>query len=222
LGDTEIAKRFHPYHALCTPHRKQHGVYGFYLRTIILTSSVMQLADFKKDFVQAIDHLKSEVSQLRTGRASTAMVEGITVEAYGSRQPVKAVGTIMVADPKTLTIEPWDKSLLQALEKGIRDSGIGINPVNDGKLIRLSLPDLTSERRQELVKVLNQKLEQGKISIRKVREEVREMIAMEEKDKSISEDEKFRLQEELEKMVKGYNDELEKIGEGKEKEIMTV
>ncbi|HLD61226.1 MAG TPA: ribosome recycling factor [Patescibacteria group bacterium] len=182
----------------------------------------MQLADFKKDFVQAIDHLKSEVSQLRTGRASTAMVEGITVEAYGSRQPVKAVGTIMVADPKTLTIEPWDKSLLQALEKGIRDSGIGINPVNDGKLIRLSLPDLTSERRQELVKVLNQKLEQGKISIRKVREEVREMIAMEEKDKSISEDEKFRLQEELEKMVKGYNDELEKIGEGKEKEIMTV
>ena len=182
----------------------------------------MQLADFKKDFVQAIDHLKSEVSQLRTGRASTAMVEGITVEAYGSRQPVKAVGTIMVADPKTLTIEPWDKSLLQALEKGIRDSGIGINPVNDGKLIRLSLPDLTSERRQELVKVLNQKLEQGKISIRKVREEVREMIAMEEKDKSISEDEKFRLQEELEKMVKGYNDDLEKIGEGKEKEIMTV
>lgn len=182
----------------------------------------MQLTDFKKDFSQALEHLKGEISQLRTGRASTAMVEGIMVEAYGGRQPVKAVGTIMVADSKTLTIEPWDKTLLQAVEKGIRDSGIGINPMNDGKLIRLSLPDLTSERRQELVKVLHQKLEQGRISIRKVREEAREMIAMEEKDKSISEDDKFRLQEELEKMVKGYNEEIEKIGSQKETEITTV
>lgn len=182
----------------------------------------MNIQEFKSEFKNAIEFLKNDIAQLRTGRASTAMVDSITVEAYGSRQPVKAVGTIMVADPKTITVEPWDKSLLSALEKGIRDSGLGINPVNDGKLIRLSLPELTSERRQELLKILNQKLEQARISVRKIREDVREMINEEEKAKSISEDDKFRLQEELEKMVKEFNEEIRKIGEGKEKEITTV
>ncbi len=182
----------------------------------------MNVNDFKKDFVQAVEYFKSDITQLRTGRASTAMVEDISVEAYGSRQPLKAVGTIMVSDAKTLTVEPWDKGLLAAVEKGIRDSSLGINPVNDGRLIRLSLPELTSERRQELIKVLHQKLENARIAIRKIREEAREMIAMEEKDKSISEDEKYRLQEDLEKMVKSYNEEIQKIGEGKERDITTV
>ncbi len=182
----------------------------------------MNINDFKKDFGEVITFLKNDIAQLRTGRASTVLVEDISVEAYGSRQPLKAVGTIMVSDAKTITVEPWDKGLLQAVEKGIRDSGIGINPVNDGRLIRLSLPELTSERRQELVKVLHQKLEQARISVRKIREDVRALIATEEKNKAISEDDKFRLQEELEKMVKGFNDEIQKIGEGKEKEIITV
>lgn len=182
----------------------------------------MNVNDFKKDFVQAVEYFKSDITQLRTGRASTAMVEDISVEAYGSRQPLKAVGTIMVSDAKTLTVEPWDKGLLAAVEKGIRDSSLGINPVNDGRLIRLSLPELTSERRQELIKVLHQKLENARIAIRKIREEAREMIAMEEKDKSISEDEKYRLQEDLEKLVKSYNEEIQKIGEGKERDITTV
>ncbi len=182
----------------------------------------MQLQQFKTDFTQVIEFLKTDIAQLRTGRASTALVEDIQVEAYGSHQPVKAVGTIVVADAKTVTVEPWDKGMLAALEKGIRDSGIGVNPVNDGRLIRITLPDLTSERRQELVKVLHQKLEGARISLRKVREEVREKIVAEEKNKAISEDEKFRLQEELEKMVKSYNDEIQKIGESKEVEITKV
>lgn len=182
----------------------------------------MNTNDFKPDFVKIIDFLRSDINQLRTGRASTAIVEGINVEAYGSRQPLKAVGTIMVADAKTITVEPWDKSLLAAVEKGVRDSGLGINPVNDGKLIRLVLPELTSERRQELIKVLHQKLEQARVSIRKVREEARELIIQEEKDKNIGEDDKFKVLEELEKMVKVYNDEIQKVGEGKEKEITTV
>lgn len=182
----------------------------------------MNIADFKGEFVKAVEFLKADVRQLRTGRASTAMVDAITVEAYGGRQPLKAVGTIMVADSKTLTVEPWDKSLLGAVEKGIRDSGLGINPINDGRLIRLNLPELTSERRAELIKVLRQKLEQARISVRKVREDVRELIAGEEKDKSISEDDKYRLQEDLEKMVKSYNEEIQKIGEAKEKEITSV
>lgn len=182
----------------------------------------MNLNEYKTDFVKAVDFFKQDISSLRTGRASTAIVEGVQVEAYGTRSPLKAVATISIADAKTLTIEPWDKSQLSAVEKGIRDAGLNLNPVNDGRLIRLVLPELSSERRQELVKVLHQKMEQAKISLRKVREEVREMIGMEEKEKNISEDEKFKLQEELEKMVKNYNDEIIKIGEGKEKEITSI
>ncbi len=182
----------------------------------------MNIQDHKKDFVAVIDFLKNDIAQLRTGRATAAMLDSVTVEAYGGQQSLKAVGTITVADAKSLTVEPWDKSLLQAIEKGVRDSGLGINPINDGRLIRLVLPELTSERRQELIKILHQKLEQARISTRKVREEIREAIGKEEKDKSITEDDKFRLQEELEKMVKEFNDEIKKIGEKKEAEITVV
>lgn len=182
----------------------------------------MNLNDFKFEFTKVIDFLKADIASLRTGRASAAMVEGVKAEAYGALQPLKALASIMVSDPKTLAIEPWDKSVLAAVEKGLRDAGLGVNPVNDGRLIRLTLPELTSERRQELVKVLHQKLEHARVSVRQVREEVRELIAGEFKDKTITEDEKFRLQEELDKMVKGFNDEIQKIGEGKEKEIVTV
>ncbi|MBU0546369.1 ribosome recycling factor [Patescibacteria group bacterium] len=182
----------------------------------------MNIKDYKENFDKIVEFFKEDISGLRTGRASTAMVEGVMVEAYGSRQPLKAVASISVADAKTLNIDPWDKSLTSAVEKGIRESGLGINPVNDGKLIRLSLPELTTERRQELIKVLHQKLEQAKISARKVREEVRTVIGTEEKAKSITEDDKFRLQEELDKMVKEYTDKVVEIGEQKEKEINTV
>ncbi|MSU75210.1 MAG: ribosome recycling factor [Candidatus Magasanikbacteria bacterium] len=182
----------------------------------------MQINDFKKDFESVMAFLKTDLTQLRTGRASTAMAEGIMVEAYGTRQPIKAVASLTVSDAKTLAVEPWDKGLLGAVEKGIRDSGLGINPVNDGRVIRLALPELTSERRTELVKVLHQKLEQARVSVRKIREDMRGLIAGEEKDKSISEDEKYRLQEDLEKMVKGFVEQINSIGEGKEKEIITV
>lgn len=182
----------------------------------------MHLFGHKEEFGGIIEFLKSDLATLRTGRASAAMLDMITVEAYGSRQPVKSVASISVSDAKTIVLEPWDKSLMAPVEKGVRDSGLGINPVNDGRVIRLILPELTSERRQELVKILHQKLEQARISVRKIREDVRALILAEEKAKTIGEDEKFRLQEELEKMVKDYNDEIKKIGENKEKEITTV
>lgn len=182
----------------------------------------MNLYEHKTKFTDVIEFLKTDIAALRTGRASAAMVENIFVDAYGSSQPLKAVASISISDAKTVVLEPWDKSLLSAVEKGVRDSGLGINPVNDGKIIRLSLPDLTSERRQELTKILHQKLEQARISIRQVREEIREKINQEEKDKVIAEDQKFRLQEDLEKMVKEFNEEVKKIGEQKEEEIMKV
>lgn len=182
----------------------------------------MNINDFKGDFDKGIEFFKHDIVGLRTGRASTAMVEDISIEAYGTYQTLKSLASISVSDAKTLVIEPWDKSVFGSLEKGIRDSGLGINPVNDGKVLRLSMPELTSERRRELTKILNQKTEQAKVAMRKVREEVRELIGEEEKEKSISEDDKYRLQEELDKMVKEYGEKIEQVSVEKEKEINTI
>ena len=135
---------------------------------------------------------------------------------------MKSVASISVVDAKTLTVEPWDKSVLQDIEGAIRVSQLGISPVNDGKVIRLPLPDLTQERRQELIKVLHQKLEQARISVRQVREDIKKDIDNAAKDKAIAEDEKFTLQENLEKLVKDYNEQIKNIGAEKEKEITTV
>ena len=173
-------------------------------------------------FDEVIEFLKHDITSLRTGRATPALVEDISVEAYGTHQQLKGVASIMVLDAKTLAIEPWDKSLMQAVETGIRNSSLGINPVNDGKVIRLPLPTLTSERRADLIKVLSQKLEAARIAIRQLREEVKSFIDKAEKAKDIGEDEKFRQYEELEKLVKETNDKLKKIGEDKEKEIQTI
>lgn len=176
----------------------------------------------KMQFDKAIDHLKQELTALRTGRATPAIVEDIMVEAYGTKQGLKAVASITVQDAKTLVVEPWDKSVLADVEAGIRNSDLGINPVNDGKLIRLPLPELTQDRRQELIKVLHKKLEEARIAVRKVREDVRKQVETAEKDKEISEDEKFTQFDELEKLVKEYNDKIKTIGEEKEKDITTV
>jgi ribosome recycling factor len=182
----------------------------------------MNLNTFKNDFDKVIEFLKTDITGLRTGRANTALVENILVEAYGSKQQLKAMASISVADSKTLNIEPWDKGLLAAVEKGIRDSGMGVNPVNDGRLIRVCLPELTVERRAELVKVLHQKLENARISVKKIREEIKGQILEEEKEKTISEDERYHLQEQLDEMVKKYNEDIKNIGENKEAEITNV
>ncbi len=180
------------------------------------------IEDSKQNFSKSIQHLKSEIASLRTGRATPALVEDIIVEAYGAKQPLKAVASISVEDAKTLNVDPWDKSLIQDVETALRHSDLGINPVNDGKLIRLPLPELTQDRRQELIKVLHKKLEECRISIRKIREDVRSQIDKAEKEKEISEDQKYKSQDSLDKMVKDYNEEVKKIGEEKEKEILTV
>ncbi len=182
----------------------------------------MNINEFKGDFDSVVDFLKKDITGLRTGRASVAMVEDISVESYGTYQALKSVASISIADAKTLNIEPWDKSILGAVEKGIRDSGIGVNPVNDGRLIRVILPDLTTDRRRELTKILHEKLENARVSSRKVRQEIREFIEAEEEAKSISEDEKFKAQEDLEKLVKECNDRIKDVGDKKESEINTI
>ena len=180
------------------------------------------ITQYKEQFDKSIDHLKGEISGLRTGRATPALVEDIIVEAYGVKQPLKTVASISVADAKTLTVDPWDKGLIPAVETAINNSQVGINPVNDGKLIRLPLPELTKERREELIKVLHQKLEQARISIRKIREDVRNNIEKSEKNKEIGEDEKYKMQDELDTLVKEYNEKIKEVGDQKEKEVTTI
>jgi len=182
----------------------------------------MDLTNYKNGFSQTIEFLKKDISSLRTGRASTAIVEDLAVFAYGVKQPMKAVGSINVPDAKTVTIEPWDKSLLAEIEKAVKESNLGINPVNRGNQIILAMPELTTERRQELIKVLHQKLEQARISVRKIREQARDEIISAVSNKQITEDEKYRLQEDLDKLVKEYNEKIKEIGDKKEKEINLV
>lgn len=182
----------------------------------------MMSDQYKEDFQKAIEHLKRDVSTLRTGRATTALVEDIPIEAYGTKQPLKAVASIMIQDAKTIVVQPWDKSIFQAVEAGIRQSPIRVNPVNDGKVIRVPLPDLTEDRRVELIKVLHQKLEAARIAVRQLREDVKELIEAAEKNKEIGEDDKYREMEALEKLTKDINEDIKKLGEEKEKEIMTI
>jgi len=183
----------------------------------------MNLVSVNKElFDSAVEHYKKDISSLRTGRATPAIVEDVMVEAYGMRQPLKAVASISVLDAKTLSVEPWDKSIVGAVDTALRNSSLGFNPVNDGRVIRIPLQSLSTERRAELVKVLHQKTEAAKIAVRKVREEVKAAIDKAEKNKEMSEDEKFNQLDELEKKVKEYNERIKVISEEKEKEINTI
>jgi ribosome recycling factor len=178
--------------------------------------------EHQQEFDKAIAHFKSDISSLRTGRATPALVEDLPVEAYDSKMELKGVASISAPDPKSLIIEPWDKGLLKNIEKAIQDSDVGVSPVVDGTVIRLNMPPMTEENRRDMVKILKQKAEQARVSIRGVREKIRDKIIKAEESKEISEDERFRLQEELDKHVNEMNKEVERITEEKEKEIMTV
>jgi ribosome recycling factor len=176
----------------------------------------------KPDLEAVLDHLNLELNQLRTGRATPALVENLLVEAYGSTMELKGVASISVLDAKTLSIEPWDKNVLKAIEKAIQESSIGINPVVDGKVVRLVMPAMTEESRKNLVKVMKEKQEEAKVAIRSVREKARGGVVEAEKAGEMAEDEKFRLLEELDKLTKEYTDKVEEKGKAKEEEIMTV
>lgn len=180
------------------------------------------LNDAKTAFEAAREHLQKEVASIRTGRANPVLLEQVYVEAYGSRQPLKNVATITTPDSKTIMVEPWDKSVLAEVEKGINEARIGLNPVNDGTVIRLPIPALTEESRKELVKTLKGRIEDGKIRLRRTRDDVRGKIAQLQKDGEITEDQKFTDQEKLDKMVKEYNDTMDTMFKEKESEIMTV
>ncbi len=176
----------------------------------------------QEEFQKVIDFFKKEISKLRVGRASAAILEGVFVEVYGTRMPVQGVANINIQDSKNMTVEPWDKSVLKEVEKAISDAQLGVNINDDGEKIRITLPQITEETRKELTKKLNEKLEQARISVRQVREEVKKEIEEAEKNKDITEDDRYDFIEELDKEVDRVNNELKDIRDKKEEDIMTV
>ena len=176
----------------------------------------------KPNLEKSVEKLKQELAGLRIGRATGALVESLIVDYYGTKSPLKQMASISVPDSRTIVIEPWTQDHLVNIEKAINNSNLGLNPNNDGKVIRLVIPPLTEERRQELVKILHQKTEDARISIRNLREDVWEEIQNLEKDGKISEDDKFRGKDDLQKMINEYNEIVKEISEQKEKEIKTV
>ncbi len=173
-------------------------------------------SNFKQETTNVADWLGREYSQLHTGRASPIVLDGVMVESYGSMQPLKNVGSISIEDPKTLRIVPWDKSQIKDIEKGIVAANIGLSVASDDMGLRAIFPMLTTENRQKLVKIVKEKLEDARISLRKARE----VVVSDMKAQDLPEDEAFRAKEELQKLVDEGNRKLETLAEKKETEVM--
>ncbi|MEK7659120.1 MAG: ribosome recycling factor [Patescibacteria group bacterium] len=177
------------------------------------------IENLKKELNGVLEFLKNDLTQLRGGRASPVLVENLKIDAYGARLNLKEVATIMVPDAKTLIIQVWDKNGVSAVAKAIEESRLGLNPNIDGQNIKLAIPPLVDERRKEMIKLLHDKLEQARIRIRRGRDEVWHKVQNLEKEKKISEDDKFRAKDELQKIVDEFNKRVKELGEMKEKEL---
>ena len=180
------------------------------------------MADLKRRMDGAVEALKREFAGLRTGRASTALLEPLTVDAYGSSMPMNQVGSISVPEPRMLSVQVWDNSLVKAVEKAIRESDLGLNPQVDGNLVRVPIPELSEERRSELVKVAGRYAEQARVAARNVRRDGMDTLKKMEKDSEISKDEHHDRGEDIQKMTDAHIGEIDELLGQKEKEIMQV
>jgi len=171
---------------------------------------------------QIIDYLRSELATIRTGRAHATLVEDLPVEAYGQKMKLKELAGISTPDPHLILIEPWDKSILPEIEKAIRESPLGLSPAVDEEVIRVPVPPLSEERRREFVKLVRERVEEARQKVRQVRQEAIEEVRRQEKEKEISEDEKFRLQKEIQKQIDEANEEIREVGKAKENEILRI
>ncbi|MBI5621979.1 ribosome recycling factor [Candidatus Falkowbacteria bacterium] len=180
------------------------------------------VSEHNPECLKIIEHFRTELGSLRTGRAHPALLDSVMVNAYGTKTPLRQLGAIAVADAHSLTVEPWDKSLLKEVEKGIAEANLGLGTADQGSYIRVNVPAMTEETRKELAKLLKQKAETARISLRGLRDTIKETVTAAEKDKSITEDERYRLQKELDTLVSSYTDQIKTLAESKEAEIMTV
>ena len=184
----------------------------------------IDFTDLRLLMQKAVDHFKSEISAIRTGRAVPALIENIVCNAYGgaSRLTVKELGTITTSDSQTLLVQPWDLSVIGEIRQGILAANVGLTPVIDNNLIRISIPALTTERRVEYVKLLHQKMEETRVSIRNIRQDKLREIKTSFEEKSLSEDEKFKAEEDLQKITDEFTLKVEEMGKKKEEEITSI
>ncbi len=178
--------------------------------------------DLKIKLEKNLNHFEEELSGFCVGRAAPMLVENILVEYFGTPTPLKQISNISIPDPKTIAIQPWEKGQLKEIEKAIVEARLGMTPVNDGVVIRLNIPQPTEEGRRDLVKKLHQKLEEARIEIRKFRDDLWKEVKNLEKNSDLTEDDKFDLKDEIQKIVDEANGELKSRAEEKEKEIMKV
>lgn len=176
----------------------------------------------KEQMAKTVENTKENFSGIRTGRANPALLNGITVDYYGTPTPIKSLATIGVPEPRTLAVTPFDSSQAGAVEKAIRDSSLGVSPNRDGNVIRLTMPELTEERRKEYVKLAKTKAEDGKVAVRNIRRKTKESIDKSVKDGDMGEDDGDRLLKDLDKVTKSVSDEIDALLEAKQKEIMEV
>ena len=176
--------------------------------------------DISRRMHGAVEALRHDLGGLRTGRASTALLDPIQVSVYGSNMPLNQVATISAPEPRLLSVQVWDRSNMSSVEKAIRNAGLGINPITDGQNIRLPIPDLTEERRKELAKLASQYSEKAKIAVRNVRRDGMDALKTDEKKKEISEDDRKRLDAEVQKLTDDTIKEIDQVTAAKEKEIL--
>jgi len=178
--------------------------------------------ELRRRMTGALDVLKKEFAGLRTGRASASLLEPIQVEAYGSHMPLSQVGTVNVPEPRMLTVQVWDRSMVKAVEKAIREANLGLNPVTEGQSIRVPIPPLTEERRKELTKIAHKYAEQAKVSIRNVRRDGMDALKQQEKDGDITTDEHRKLGTQVQQITDEFIKKIDEATAAKEKDILNV
>ncbi len=176
----------------------------------------------KEQMDKAIERFKDEMLKIRTGRANPALIEDLMVDYYGTKTPLKQIANINVPEPRVLVIQPWSADSLANIEAAIKMSDLNLSPNNDGEVIRINIPPLNEERREELVKILNKKAEEARIAVRNAREDAWQEIQDLEKNGQIAEDDKFRGKDKLQEVVNEYNEKIEELRDAKEEDIMTV
>ena len=181
-----------------------------------------EIRTLKQKFDQIIDKLSEDFGTVRTGRASASLIENVMVTYYGSTVPLKQMASLSTPDASLIVVQPWDKGSLADIELAIRNSNLGLSPTNDGAVVRVSLPPLTEERRNELVRTISKKGEEGRIALRNVRGEAWDNIKKMEKDGTLTEDDRYGAEEELNKLINDYNKKIEELIAAKEKELKAI
>jgi ribosome recycling factor len=182
----------------------------------------MNTTELKSKLTKSTEFLRSELSQIRTGRASPSLLEEIAVDAYGTKMSIRELASISLLDTQNLAVVPWDKGLLKSISKAIRENNLNLNPVDEAERVRVPVPALTEERRKELAKVVSVKVEDCKNAIRNTRQDAMKDIEASFASKEIGEDDKFRQKEDVEKIVKTFVDQCDEMGESKKDELMTI